>query len=330
MFFYKIFKNNFFVKIINYSSFKSLPYVSFFKPFVRFVYKKQALLGLLLLAFIISDLLLIKSYNILLPKKTLDSLRLKPKLASQTHVANFYKNIWENNPFHQEAIPLKLAKDMELQLEPSLSSLPFELVGTIIHANPLRSVASISLSSQSKTLSYSQGDIIDSQADIKKIQRDRVVFLNQNNSRLEYIVIPEKTKNFNLAYLDKKPKLVDNSLIKKSSDNMYKIKRSDVNEQLQNLPHILKQARVVPQRSKDGTMLGWKFMSIKKDSIFEKLGFNQGDVLKKINGEFVSSPDQALELFDRLKSSSEIKIVVEKQGKEKTIEYNVNENAPIQ
>ena len=54
--------------------------------------------------------------------------------------------------------------------------------------------------SQDKTFSYQVGDIIENQAEIKKIQRAKLIFFNQNNSRLEYIVIPEEKIKLNISY----------------------------------------------------------------------------------------------------------------------------------
>ena len=106
------------------------------------------------------------------------------------------------------------------------------------------------------------------------------------------------------------------------------MKRSDVKDHLNRLPEILNQARVVPH-TENGELKGWRFASINKGSIFEDLGFEKGNIIKQVDGELVTSPEQALELFDRLKSESGVKILVEKDGKDVELEYDVDEDSPM-
>ena len=119
----------------------------------------------------------------------------------------------------------------------------------------------------------------------------------------------------------------ESSLIKRSG-NSFEVKRSDLNDYLGRLPEILNQARVVPHLQ-NGELKGFRFASIDKGSVFEDLGFEKGDVIKEVAGELVTTPEQALELFERLKGGSGFKMLVEKDGKDVEWEYNVNENAPI-
>lgn len=310
------------------------PFLSFFQKyahrFVFFIKKNKKILLCLLAAFLISDLLLIRSYHFLLADKDLSPLR-PPRSSYQSLSSESYKSIWENNIFHTGPIPIQLEETPVLS-DPVLSSLPFKLKGTIIHANPRRSVATISSGSDSKTLSYQQGDVIEQQAEIREILRAKVLFFNQNNNRLEYIIIPEEKQPLKISYKRDRPKTLkkSSSLVKRTGGNQFQVKRSDINDYLQRLPEILKQARVVPQHSeKSGEIEGFRFASIDKGSVFEELGFEKGDVIKEVDGEAVTTPEKALELFDRLKGGSGFKMLVQKDGQDVYYEYSVRENAPI-
>ena len=306
----------------------SHPFWSFFQKntasLLNLIKKNTKLLLSLLVAFLIADLLLIKSYNFLLPDKTLSPLNSAYQGSHPILSSELYKKIWEDNIFHTGPIPLQL-EGSSISSDPVLSSLPFKLKGTIIHANPRRSVATIKVGSGNKALSYQQGNIIEEQAEIREIKRAKVVFFNQNNNRLEYIVIPEDLKLLSISYVKEKPKVLENGLIKRTGAGKFQVKRSDINDSLRKLPEILRQARVIPQPLGDGLM-NWKFSSIDKGSIFEELGFEKGDIIKEVDGESIQSPDKALELFDRLKKRNGFKILVEKNGKDVYYEYNVDEN----
>ena len=214
-------------------------------------------------------------------------------------------------------------KEEIVSLDPVLSSLPFQLKGTIIHANPNRSVATIKAGSDHKIKSYTRGENIAEQAEIKEIQRKKVIFLNLNNNRLEYIIIPEEKEPFKLSYLqDKLPLPQTSSTVRKKGLSNFEINRSDINEYLHNLPEILQQARVVPHPD------GFEFTHIDKTSIFNELGFKKGDVIKEVDGEIVRTPEQALELFDRLKGEDRVEILVQKDGKDIRYNYTIRNNAP--
>ena len=292
-----------------------------------FIKRNNKLLISLFIAFAISDLILVESYNFLIPKKELAPLIVKygdKKLPSDS-----YKIVWEKNIFHTGPIPSELKTDHK-DIAPVLSSLPFTLKGTIIHAQPSRSVATVQAGSNDKTFSYQIGDIIENQAEIKKIERAKLVFFNQNNSRLEYIIIPEEKMKLNISYQTdrKKPKILQSPSLVQRVGNKFQVKRSDLNDYLGRLPEVLNQARVVPY-TKNGEIKGFRFASIDKGSVFENLGFEKGDVIKEVDGETVTTPEQALELFERLKGGSGFKMLVEKAGKDVELEYNVSENTPI-
>jgi len=294
-----------------------------------FVQKNRTFLLCMLVAFMISDLLLIRSYHFVLADKKLPSLSLVSPLSSSRQSVEKYKTIWENNIFHTGSIPTQLEGNSVLA-QPVLSSLPFKLKGTIIHANPKRSVATISAGADNKTLSYQSGDVIEKQAEIKEILRAKVIFFNQNNNRLEYVLIPEKEASLQMAYKQNEPEPSNESLVKKSEGNQFQVKRSDINDYLQRLPELLKQARVVPHYSKrTGEIEGFRFAAIDEESIFTDLGFEKGDIIKEVDGERVTTPEKALELFDRLKGGSGFKMLVQKDGRDVYYEYSVNENAPI-
>ena len=287
--------------------------------------KKRALLLQLIVAFIISDLFILKSYTQLLPPSQLPKTKTSSQLKTKS-IKN-YSLIFEKNIFHEGEIPSKLLVEGEDPTQPVKSSLPFSLQGTIVHSNPSRSVASIKTD---KSRSYKLKDAIEGQAVIKKIERRRVVFFNNNNNQLEYIEIPEETNRLSLAsQAPKSPGIVKAITgVVTRVKNQFTAKRSDINSYLANLPKVLKTARVVPYRKK-GVIGGFRFASIDKKSIFNDLGFQVGDVIKQVDNEKVTTPEQAINLFERLKESSGFKVVVEREGQDIEYDYNVSEDAPI-
>ena len=97
--------------------------------------------------------------------------------------------------------------------------------------------------------------------------------------------------------------------IKSRSDNEYDVTHCELN----NLADVAMQARIVPA-FKQGKVIGFKLFSIRPDSIYTKIGLHNGDVLRRVNGQDLSTPETALGMFNALQNSSRIEIEIERNG----------------
>ena len=68
---------------------------------------------------------------------------------------------------------------------------------------------------------------------------------------------------------------------------------------------------------------GFKLIKIELGSIYEKLGLKEGDIIKKIDGEAVTTPTVAQSLFSKIKKSDKTEIVIERNGKEEILRYTL-------
>ena len=287
------------------------------------IQKKKPLFVALILAFLISDLLVLESHKLLLPEKNIPPLKLPPP--SRSSFSGNYETIWEKNIFHPGPIPTGLISKAEPSGKPIKTSLPFSLKGTIVHTNPRRSVASVK--DRKETKAYKTGDVIAGQARITEIQRRKIIFFNQNNNLLEFLQLPESvpvTLSFNRP---RRQDPVKTSLVKKAG-NTFEVKRSRINEYLQKLPEILRQARMVPHRvTKDGVMTveGFRFEAIKEEAQWLKdLGFQKGDIIKQVDGEPINTPETAITLFEKLRDSDGFEMIVQREGKTIKRNYTVD------
>jgi len=111
--------------------------------------------------------------------------------------------------------------------------------------------------------------------------------------------------------------------IRKTSDNKYDVSRSVLDQQLSNLSTISTQARIVPS-FKNGVANGFKLFSIQPGSLYASIGVENGDVIQRINGYEINSPDRALELLQKLRESSHVVIELERGGQPVKSEYNIS------
>ncbi|PTL80429.1 type II secretion system protein GspC [Vitiosangium sp. GDMCC 1.1324] len=202
---------------------------------------------------------------------------------------------------------------------PVKSGLRVKLLGTLVANDNLWSVASVLDMGNQRSTTYMVGDRIQG-AEVIFIERERVIILN--NSRKEFIDgQPGDGATPVASYTPPPvpsgpPVQPPNGLgngIKAVSENDYEVPRTEIDRTLANLNDVAMQARIVPA-FKDGQAQGFKLFSIRPDSIYSKIGVQNGDVIKRINGFELNSPEKALEVYTKLKEASRIEIELERNG----------------
>ncbi len=236
-----------------------------------------------------------------------------------------FQQTTDRNIFNQDGkIPPPITSDGSSPQDdapPVPSQLPLALQGTLVHANPARSVATIASKGTNQSKPYMVDEEIDNMARVTKIERRKVIFRNLNNQRLEFIDIPQ---NSAFTFGLKDPRVGNEEVIKKGEFD-FTMRRADIAKYTADLGSILQQARMVPNivPGSGGRVNGFKFVAIQPDSIYSKLGFKPMDIIKSVNGEDVSSPTKAMEMYNSLKNDNRIKITVERNGRDETFNYDI-------
>ena len=109
---------------------------------------------------------------------------------------------------------------------------------------------------------------------------------------------------------------------KSASRNRKIVDRREVAEAFSNIPKLLSQVQAVPVFSKTG-MQGVTLMAIKSDSIFDRLGFQKGDLLKTINGVSIGDPGTLLTALRRVKDEPRVNLEIERNNKPLTLAYEI-------
>ncbi len=213
--------------------------------------------------------------------------------------------------------------------EPVKSGLRVKLLGTLVASDKYWSFASVQDMVTQRSQTFMVGDNIQG-AEVTDIQRERVLVLH--NGRREYIdgnpgdgstPVPTYTPP---PVAESRPSGPTNSGlgsgIRALNENEYEVPRGEIDRTLANLNEVAMQARIVPA-FKDGQAQGFKLFSIRPDSIYSKIGVQNGDVIRRINGFDLNSPEKALEVYSKLKEASRIEIEIERNGAPIRKTYNV-------
>ncbi len=195
----------------------------------------------------------------------------------------------------------------------------FVLLGTIV-GEGRRSYAILQQSKTQEQGLYQRGDALSDDARVGAIHRNRVVIHRQDIlETLEVSFSPEEGVAVP-ASIPAAP--ADGEGARSVSKNRYVLDRREVTEATENLPKLLTQARVVPH-FKDGNPDGFRIFSIRKDSLYAKIGLQNGDVVHQVNDIQIKDPQNFLQVFEQLKGESNITVDLVRNNKKETLAYEI-------
>lgn len=213
-----------------------------------------------------------------------------------------------------------------------LTSLPLELLATNVGSREAFSFATVRNTDSSNQGAYWVGHVIPNAGKVTKIAPKYIEFENEQKKRTERIALVggEQPKRTTVATTvprtaprrgdDMASKLDDG--IKKVDDSNFEIDRDLVNELLENPMAVARGARIVPS-IKNGKANGFKLYAIRPSSVYAKLGMMNGDTIHAVNGFELTTPDKALEVYTKVRESSNLSINVTRRGKPVTINYSI-------
>lgn len=231
-----------------------------------------------------------------------------------------YDIIVSRNLFSSKA-PKKTGSDIDLDAEPVPTTLPFQLVGTVIFHNPARSLAALQDKNENKMYPVRMGDEIDDKAQILSVEPRRVVFINNQARRKEFVEIPEDPS----VKISTGARTGGGANINQVDENKFVVSREEINSQMANFNTLITQARAIPDMC-GGQMVGFKLVQVQPGSFYEKIGLKAGCTIRSVNGEKVTDAAKALSLLQDLKTMPSLDIGVACGGceaKEKVMNYDI-------
>jgi general secretion pathway protein C len=107
------------------------------------------------------------------------------------------------------------------------------------------------------------------------------------------------------------------------SSNSLVLSRREVTEKLGDLKTVLSQAMVRPYFS-GGNQEGYIISDIKPESLYSKLGLQNGDIIVDVNYKRMQTADDVLQLVNLMQSGTPISVNLKRNGKTETINYSFN------
>ncbi len=163
---------------------------------------------------------------------------------------------------------------------------------------------------------YHVGDTVQN-ATVKMILREKVVL--QVDGRDEILEMEKPKTGFKGGFASAG---ADNPQLMPRTRQRITLKRSMLESATQDVTKLMTQVNIRPYLE-DGQPAGLALSNIKPNSIFRRMGLRNGDVLVGVNGQEIRSLDDALGLYENLKSSSSVTVAIKRRGRLRAIEYNI-------
>lgn len=112
------------------------------------------------------------------------------------------------------------------------------------------------------------------------------------------------------------------SQIRKLDEFHYEVQRDAVLKIMADPMAVARGARIVPAMSM-GKTEGLKLYAIRPASVYAKLGFSNGDLIREINGFALDGPDKVLEIYTKLRDATSLEIALTRRGRDETLQIDI-------
>jgi len=223
-----------------------------------------------------------------------------------------YKQIISRNLFNTKSIAG--GKEAKLDLEKlKQTDLKLKLWGTVT-GQVGKAYAVIEETGNRKQNLYRVGDAIQN-ATVKVIRREKVVLdVDGKDEVLSMEKVSESAGS--VRHIAKTDQSRPSRAMKIS------LQRSQIESAMENVTELMSQVKVRPHFT-DGKPDGIMLSSIKPRSIFRRMGLRSGDIITGVDGREIESVDDALQFYENLSSSSNLKLQLKRRGREQTIDYTI-------
>jgi general secretion pathway protein C len=159
---------------------------------------------------------------------------------------------------------------------------------------------------------YRTGDTVQN-ATVKLILREKVVLLvNGKDEMLDMEKLSHPVRsNPNSNGLQQRP------------SQRIQLKKSQIENATESVSELMREVNLRPY-FENGKPSGLILSRIRPDSIFKKMGLINGDIIKKIDGETISSVKKVLQRYENLKTSGDVVLEIKRRGRIQQIEYHVD------
>ena len=239
---------------------------------------------------------------------------MTPQTSAKPYAA--YRPILQRDLFKAQKTPEASAQQTNINVEEmEETKLQLKLWGTVT-GDSRQSYAVIEDSQKREQNLYRVGDSIQD-ATVKAILRAKVVLTVNGQDQVLAMEELKQSGPSQRSFPAGGPSSAASAPRGPERAQRVSLRRNMIDDAIQDVSKLMTDIKIQP--NDDGLALS----QIKPNSIFRRMGLRNGDVLKSVDGQAIHSVDDALKLYESLKSADSVSVVLQRRGTERTINYNI-------
>lgn len=245
------------------------------------------------------------------------STKIPPKPSVSEFEAIFQRNLFDS------AGSAKVA-DVGTGCTPQKSSLPLILRGVIFGGTSETSIVLLESTSTREVDSFVLAESVPGNATISDITEDRVYFIQNGCPEYLEAVQPDELKRRVADPSRRTPRDMPsaNSQAVDFAEDGFERSGENINVTKQwidqavtvDFAKTLQDAKASPNMV-GGQVKGFVLTQIRPDSVYEKMGFKNGDVVRSINGIELNDAARAIQTLQAMKTETSLEVTFESEGK---------------
>ena len=251
--------------------------------------------------------------------KEREAIKFGQQVAAEVKPLQDYAIITERNLFggSSEGLSEVQAEKVDIEGMPvAVQSLGLKLVGTVVANKPEDSSAIIEDLTSRKQEVYREGDEVKNTR-IKRILRHNVII--NTGTRDEVLTMMEEESTGKSAVPARPTR---GRPTPPSETSSIQLDREELEAQMADLNELMQQVRIRPFMEGKNPA-GFLVSNIKPGSLFSRMGLRNGDVIQGVNGETITTPDQAIELYESLMEGGSIDLDIKRGRRTQKLRYAV-------
>jgi general secretion pathway protein C len=228
-----------------------------------------------------------------------------------------FQSITKRNLFQTGTAAKKSKEDIVLDsLEET--ELKLKLWGTVAADNSRLSFAIIEDETKREQNVYKIDDTIQN-ATVKMILADKVVL--SVSGRDEVLQLERRSSGSSSSARSTTSSVRATASRNATTTTRISLRRTQVESAMENLTELMTQITIKPYN--EGGVEGLSLSNIKANSLFRRMGLRNGDVLVAVEGQALTSADQAYQLYESLKTSDSASVEINRRGRARVIQYRI-------
>lgn len=202
----------------------------------------------------------------------------------------------------------------------AVTELNVTLLGTLVAEPAAFSSALIQEEGETRAVGYSLHDKIHD-AEIIAIEK-KLVRLRRGDGKEEVLRMDEDAPK----PAPNRPAAKDDSgddEVSKVGDNEFEIDGDTLDKYLSDLEGLSRMGRALLHRGPDGEFDGYRLSAIRRNTIADKLGIRNGDIVHSVNGKPLNSMTSAMDAYNTMQNEKAFSFEVTRRGQKMTMQYSV-------